>query len=107
MVFASTITRLATGALACAFYRPPSVIVTDLEMPGPDGRALALQLRRRQPSLPVLLVSGQNLDDPAWKITGGLFASLFAKPVDFHRVVATLVRLMPSSGRRGPVSGGP
>jgi PAS domain S-box-containing protein len=55
----------ATEALALVDRdRPPlSAIVTDLAMPGLDGGALAEQLRRRYPAVPVLYMSGFTDDD--------------------------------------------
>ena len=55
----------ATEALALVDQdRPPlSAIVTDLAMPGLDGGALAEQLRRRYPAVPVLYMSGFTDDD--------------------------------------------
>ena len=38
--------------------KPVDVVIIDYEMPGMDGGAVAKELRRRQPNLPILLVSG-------------------------------------------------
>lgn len=98
--FASVATKSATDALACCFHRRPSVLVTDLVMPGPDGRALARRVRKRYPTVPIVLVTGQNLDDPAWTIPGDLFTEVFSKPLDLDRFLACLTRLM--TRRVGP-----
>jgi DNA-binding NtrC family response regulator len=92
--FSSVVTRSATDALACCFHKRPSVVVTDLVMPGPDGRALAHRVRRRHPAIPIVLVTGQNLEDPAWAIPDDLFAAVFSKPLDLDRFLQTLARLM-------------
>src|SRR4051794_24570805 len=92
--FPSVATRSATDALACCYLKRPSVLVTDLVMPGPDGRALAHRVRRRHPTIPIVLVTGQNLEDPQWAIPGGLFEAVYSKPLDFDRFVETLSRLM-------------
>jgi CheY-like chemotaxis protein len=102
--FTSVVTGSAANALACSYHRRPSVVVTDLVMPGPDGRALARRLRRRHPNLPIVLVTGQNLEDPEWAIPGDLFAAVFAKPLDLDRFLRTLARLM---GRRVGQGRGP
>lgn len=99
--FASVATRSAPDALACCYRRRPEVVVTDLDMPGPDGRALARRLRVRFPGVPIVLVTGQNLDQPTWMIPDGLFEAVFAKPLDFDRFIATVGRLMPPCKRRG------
>jgi CheY-like chemotaxis protein len=105
--FASVATRSATDALACCYHRRPEIVVTDLVMPGPDGRALAKRLRRRFPEVPILLVTGQSLDRPDWAIPAGLFEAVFPKPLDIERFIALVGRLMcPSkprmTGRRPP-----
>jgi len=38
--------------------KPIDVVIVDYEMPGMDGGAVAKELRRRYPNLPILLVSG-------------------------------------------------
>jgi CheY-like chemotaxis protein len=99
--FASVATRSATDALACCYHRRPDVVVTDLDMPGTDGRALARRLRRRFPGVPIVLVTGQNLDHPDWAVPDGLFEAVFTKPLDFDRFIALVGRLMPPSRRKG------
>ncbi len=105
--FASVAARSATDALACCYHRRPDVVVTDLDMPGPDGRALARRLRKRFPDVPIVLVTGQNLEDPAWAVPEGLFEAVFSKPLDFDRFIRLVGRLMPPSRRVGPGRGRP
>jgi len=92
--FTSVAARSATDALACCHRQRPDVVVTDLDMPGPDGRALARRLRKRFPDVPIVLVTGQNLDDPEWVVPTELFEAIFAKPLDFDRFIVMLERLM-------------
>ncbi len=80
-------------------------------MPGQDGRALARRVRRRYPNVPIVLITGQNLEDPNWSHPRGLFEAVFAKPLDFERFIALLERLMPPLRSRrfgaGPTLTGP
>ena len=99
--FASLAARSATDALTCCYRRRPRMVVTDLDMPGPDGRALARRLRRRFPEVPIVLVTGQNLDNPNWTVPTGLFEAVFAKPLDFDRFMVTVGRLMLPPKPRG------
>src|SRR4051812_30228935 len=52
----------ASEALDCCARRRPQVVVTDLAMPNLDGRGLASWLRRRCPSIPLILMTAQTLD---------------------------------------------
>ena len=60
IVAASGTEALELGAEA---VEQTAILVTDLVMPGLDGRAAAEALRRRHPSLPVLFVSGYAEED--------------------------------------------
>ncbi len=99
--YASVAARSATDALACCDHRRPEVVVTDLVMPGHDGRALGKRLRKRFSDLPIVLVTGQNLEDPDWAIPSDLFDAIFPKPLDFDKFIGTVGRLMPPSRRKG------
>jgi two-component system cell cycle sensor histidine kinase/response regulator CckA len=58
---------------------PVDLLVTDIQMPGMTGDALALQVRQAWPELPVLFVSGDPRNAVLPATVGG--ASLFlAKP---------------------------
>jgi len=100
--YASIAARSAHDALACCVRKRPSVVVTDLVMPSKDGRDLAIRVRRRHPSVPIMLVTGQDLDRPAWTVPAGLFHAIFAKPLDFDRFVRTLTAFMGPTRRKGP-----
>ena len=103
----SVATRSSSDALACCYQRKPDVVVTDLDMPGPDGRALARRIRRRFPEIPIVLVTGRNLDDPDWQVAPELFEAIFAKPLDFDKFIALVGKLMPAPRRKGPARGKP
>jgi CheY-like chemotaxis protein len=92
--FSSVSTQSAADALICCRRRKPELLVTDLVMPGRDGRALATRVRKRFPTLPILLVTGQNLEHPDWLIPSGLFEAIFAKPLDFDRFIRLVELLM-------------
>jgi CheY-like chemotaxis protein len=43
---------------------PTSLVATDWEMPGLDGAALIGELRRREPNLPIIVISGLAFETP-------------------------------------------
>jgi CheY-like chemotaxis protein len=100
--YESVAARSASDALACCDHRRPDLVVTDLVMPGPDGRVLARRLRKRFPEVPIWLVTGQNLEHPDWAIPSDLFEAIFPKPLDFDRFIAEVGKLMPPPKGRGP-----
>src|SRR5262249_5126442 len=61
--YACEIATSAAEALQVCDAQRPRVVVTDLTMPNLDGRGLAGWLSARYPSVPLLLMTGQDLDE--------------------------------------------
>src|SRR5437899_1053945 len=53
--------RSASDALVYCDTRRPHVVVTDLAMPGLDGDVFAHWLKARYPSVPLVLVTGEDI----------------------------------------------
>ncbi|MFL5574844.1 MAG: response regulator [Gemmatimonadaceae bacterium] len=70
--------------LRLAAAAPPELAVVDILMPGRDGIETIMELRRRQPSLPILAISG-----------GGVSLSRDDVLVDAHALGATEVLRKP------------
>jgi PAS domain S-box-containing protein len=87
----------ALGALANG--RPIDLVFSDVMMPGPmNGLALAREIRRRRPGLPVLLTSGYA--DAARPEAEAEHIEILAKPyrlVDLDLALAALARNLPNS----------
>lgn len=85
----------ARGALSILAEFTPSVILTDLGMPGEDGIWLLHRLRAdaRWRSIPVVAFTGRY-DSAATKRAG--FDALLRKPDDLERIFPTIVRLIES-----------
>ncbi len=69
------------------------VLITDWNLPGVSGQALALALRQQYPQLRVLLMTGERLEDLKsldWMAGWGEY---LAKPFDFDAMLSALKRL--------------
>ncbi len=81
------------AALPLACSARPDIVVTDVTLPGLDGRALITALRAIWPTLPAILVSGYPdstaSDDPAARNTVFL-----AKPYALSALIGTAARLV-------------
>jgi CheY-like chemotaxis protein len=75
--------------------RRPQVVLTDLAMPNLDGQALARWLRSRFPSLPIILMTGQELDAATRRTLQRTFTAILPKPLDIEALLSVLDRLMP------------
>ena len=89
--------RDVDSALA-AVAGTPVAVVTDMRMPGMDGRSMARDLRRQFPGIGVVIVSGylaegvsglggSQFDDPLHGLDGAI---LLAKPFDPAGLVAAV-----------------
>jgi CheY-like chemotaxis protein len=83
----------AEEALQQAATEPIDILLTDWQLPGMNGRDLAMKLLAAQPSLRVLLTSGQieaQKGDLSWLAGQGLYLT---KPYDFDVMFDALSRL--------------
>jgi len=70
----------------------PSVLVTDIRMPGLDGLALLQQVKQRHPALPVIVMTAfTDLDSTVEAFQKGAFDYL-PKPFDVNAAVALIQR---------------
>ena len=85
----------AAEAIRACDLRPPQVLVTDLAMPNLDGRGLARWMKARHPSVPLILVTGELLDESALVPLRRLFSAVYTKPVHLPSLLDRLARMMP------------
>lgn len=71
---------------------PVDLLITDITMPRLDGLSLAEAVRKRWPTLPVLLVSGRPQPSGT--------EAFIAKPFAFDTLVKAVSHLVPKSGPR-------
>ncbi|MDP3406221.1 MAG: sigma-54 dependent transcriptional regulator [Brevundimonas sp.] len=76
----------------------PGVVVTDLRMPGMDGRGLLSRLQSMDPDLPVVMITGHgDIAEAVEALRHGAY-DFVAKPFDFARLNESLVRALEKRG---------
>ena len=75
-------------------------ILVDYNMPGMNGVELASRLTLRQPNLPVLLISGERLEDLPTAIVGSRGWRFLPKPIGYARLTSAVYELLPTSSPR-------
>jgi two-component system C4-dicarboxylate transport response regulator DctD len=74
------------------------VVVTDLRMPGVDGRGLLTRLQALDPDLPVVMMTGHgDIEDAVAALRNGAY-DFIAKPFDFARLRESLGRALEKRG---------
>jgi two-component system C4-dicarboxylate transport response regulator DctD len=81
----------AAAALPADF---PGVVVTDIRMPGMDGRQLFRQLRDRDSELPVILITGHADVSQAVEVMHEGAYDFVAKPYPAERLISSIQRAM-------------
>ena len=93
----------ASDAIVYCDARSPQVVVTDLSMPDLDGQGLARWLKARYPTLPIILVTGEELDAPTLASLRQTFEEVLKKPLNVESFLSVLERLMRTpTDRVGP-----
>jgi CheY-like chemotaxis protein len=74
-----------------------AAVVTDVNLPGMDGQALAQELRRRRPGMPIIFATGYRL-----VLQDGIEASgptaVVSKPYLAGELAAALAKVLPRAG---------
>ena len=70
------------------------LVVTDVRMPVMDGLELARRLRERWPRLPVLYISGYDVELSGGSRRGGPRQALLRKPFDLDELLREVTRLL-------------
>jgi two-component system nitrogen regulation response regulator GlnG len=101
----------SAGAMLDALeFSMPSVLVTDIRMPGKDGLTLLQEIKRRHPDLPVIVMTAfTDLNSTVAAFQKGAFDYL-AKPFDINDAVALIQRAAaskPEADTQAPVAADP
>jgi CheY-like chemotaxis protein len=87
---------LHTGADALVYCDAlePLAVITDLVMPVIDGGVLAHWLKARYPGLPLILVTGEDLDQATVGQLQPCFSAILRKPVNPLKLIQCLKQLL-------------
>jgi CheY-like chemotaxis protein len=77
--------------------RDISLLLTDVGLPGVNGRALAEMARQRRPSLPVIFATGYGDSHEAFKEKLGPGMAVVAKPFEMARLAEAVRDLLPQN----------
>jgi len=81
--FAPTLAASGNEALRLLEAHPDfNLVITDMQMPGMDGISLALEIRKKYPGLPIILLS--SIGDERGHHFPNLFSSILTKPIKQH-----------------------
>ncbi|MDR3633462.1 MAG: response regulator [Isosphaeraceae bacterium] len=98
--YATVSTTSATEAIRTCDVRPPQVVITDLAMPNLDGHGLARWVKTRYPSVPLILVTGEVLENGRLAQLQTMFSAVYPKPIDVVSLLERLSRMMPAPPNR-------
>ncbi|MDC7708750.1 nitrogen regulation protein NR(I) [Vogesella indigofera] len=87
----------ADDALNALYDATPSVIISDIRMPGTDGLKFLGKVKQEHPALPVIIMTAHSdLDSAVAAFQGGAFEYL-PKPFDVDQAVALIERALAES----------
>ncbi len=92
-----SVIEATNGAEALAMYESyPQIdlIVSDINMPEMDGLSMCRQLGESEPRVPVILVSGMDIDPAIACTASECVAGFFAKPIRGSDLVATAAEML-------------
>jgi nitrogen regulation protein NR(I) len=88
--------RRAEEAIERITAAPPDLVITDIKLPGIDGLAAFVQMKRLQPRMPVIVMTGQGTTASAIEATKlGAFDYLL-KPVDPEEMLRVIDQALAS-----------
>jgi two-component system, NtrC family, nitrogen regulation response regulator GlnG len=95
------------AALSQADHEIPTVLVSDVRMPGESGLALLKSIKAAHPQLPVIIMTAySDLDTAVQAFQGGAFEYL-PKPFDVEQAVALVRRAMNANSGAEPAASSP
>jgi two-component system nitrogen regulation response regulator NtrX len=96
--FATTSARDGEAALeSIQTDGPPDLVLLDIAMPGRDGVAILVELSRRWPDLPVVMMSGHGTIETAVRTTRHGAYDFVEKPLSIDKLLLTLEHALEES----------
>jgi CheY-like chemotaxis protein len=92
--------RHGVAALELIEKEPPDLVIADMRMPVMDGVELMGRMRSNSgtASLPIVLLSGLQVDDAAWRLAN----AVVAKPFEPADLLASIARAL-AAGTSEPI----
>jgi len=90
--------------LAGEFPDPIHLLVTDVQMPGMNGRELAERLRLQRPAIKVLFMSGYTCDELSLQGVRDAEVALLLKPFSSSELIGKMRESFPSLNLPEPTS---
>ena len=78
-----------------------ALVLSDLVMPRSGGRALAHNIQRQSPELPVVIVSGHPLEELAGQLHAAGITAWLPKPVTLQELAQTLANVLKRGSEKG------
>jgi len=96
------VTLAEDGARALASFAAsaPDLVVTDLKMPGLPGEELVRELLRREPGLPIVVMTGHGTVEGAVRAMKDGVADYVLKPVSWDEMLVTVARVLDAAALR-------
>lgn len=82
--------RSGSEALLWCAAGAPHAVVTDLGMPDGDGRELGHWFKARYPSVPLVLVTGEDLESGPVERLRAIFDAILPKPIEPEKLLEVL-----------------
>ena len=88
-----TLTR-GRPVLGMVSYAEPSIVVMDVTLPDIDGVTVAREIRRGYSTLPIILMTGHDVDLFRDRVAGDPAVQLLQKPFDLRDLINLIHRML-------------
>ncbi|MBI5189604.1 MAG: response regulator [Nitrospirae bacterium] len=95
--YGHTVVGAEDGEAALAVYEAEvgfQIVMTDLSLPGKSGWDVARAIRKKDPDIPIVLLSGWDVDESGDEYRGSGVSRLLPKPVKIKEMLALVDELV-------------